>query len=409
MNATINKDRQWETLMTLGGIGKTAKGGVGRLSLTALDGEARDLFCKWARDAGCDIRIDAIGNIFARRPGRNPSAPPVMTGSHLDSQPLGGKFDGAYGVMAGLEVVRALNDAGVETEAPIDVVNWTDEEGARFAAGCIGSSVFGGQRKLEDALTLTDADNVSVAQALKDIGYAGPEAVGGFPIKAYVEVHIEQGPLLENAGLAVGAVMGAQGQRCFKITVTGEEGHAGTLPMTERKDAFVGAAEMTVALDQLAPGYSPPCVITMGHVRVIPNSRNTIPGTTIFTIDSRHPDAPTLEKMDADIRAVVETIAGRRGLGLHIETVTRANPVTFDDRVIETVRDVCRQRQVRFMDIYSGAGHDACKVAAVAPTGMIFVPCEKGISHNEAENATPEDLAVGTQALLDALVSLANA
>lgn len=406
--AHVNKDRLWESLMTLAKIGATPKGGVGRIALTDLDRQARDLFCQWAKEAGCEIRIDRIGNIFARRPGRNPDAAPVMTGSHIDSQPLGGKFDGAYGVMAGLEVIRALNDENIETEAPIDIVDWTDEEGARFAAGCIGSGVFAGVRDLDGALALTDADGVSVATALENIGYAGPEQVGGFPIKAYFETHIEQGPILENEGIPLGAVEGAQGQRCFLMTVTGEDGHAGTLPMIKRRDAFIGTAKMAVELNALATTYAPHAVITVGHVRVIPNSRNTVPGATIFTIDSRHPSADTLVQMETDMIGICTRIAAENELELHVEPVTRAEPVDFDPACVDAVRTACRDRQFRYRDIYSGAGHDACKIASVAPTGMIFVPCERGISHNELENAHPDDLAMGAQVLLDVMLSQAS-
>lgn len=406
--AHVNKDRLWESLMTLAKIGATPKGGVGRIALTDLDRQARDLFCQWAKEAGCEIRIDRIGNIFARRLGRNPDAAPVMTGSHIDSQPLGGKFDGAYGVMAGLEVIRALNDENIETEAPIDIVDWTDEEGARFAAGCIGSGVFAGVRDLDGALALTDADGVSVATALENIGYAGPEQVGGFPIRAYFETHIEQGPILENEGIPLGAVEGAQGQRCFLMTVTGEDGHAGTLPMIKRRDAFIGTAKMAVELNALATTYAPHAVITVGHVRVIPNSRNTVPGATIFTIDSRHPSADTLAQMETDMIGICTRIAAENELELHVEPVTRAEPVDFDPECVDAVRTACRDRQFRYRDIYSGAGHDACKIASVAPTGMIFVPCERGISHNELENAHPDDLAMGAQVLLDVMLSQAS-
>ncbi|MGJ3258372.1 MAG: M20 family metallo-hydrolase [Rhodospirillales bacterium] len=408
MTADVNKERLWNSLMTLAEIGATPKGGVRRIALTDEDRRARDLFCDWARDAGCDIRVDAIGNIFARRPGRNPDAAPIATGSHIDSQPLGGKFDGAYGVMAGLEVVRALNDAGFETEAPIEVIDWTDEEGARFAAGCIGSGVFSGIRKLDEALALADAEGITVGNALTEIGYAGPEPAGATKFGAYFEAHIEQGPILEAEGLSVGAVLGAQGQRCFVVTVEGVDGHAGTLPMAKRRDAFVGTAKMTVALNDLATTYEPAAVITVGHVRVVPNSRNTVPGKTVFTIDSRHPDAATLERMEADMTRVCREIADASGLTVDFETVTRAEPVVFDAACVEAVRDACRKRQIRFMDIHSGAGHDACKVAAVAPAGMVFVPCVDGISHNEMEAAHADDLAVGAQVLLDSMLAYAR-
>lgn len=408
MTAQIRKDRLWDSLMQLAEIGKTANGGVRRIALTDTDREARNLFSAWCREAGCAVRVDRIGNIFARRTGRNPDAAPVMTGSHIDSQPLGGKFDGAYGVMAGLEVVRALNDAGIETASPLDIVAWTDEEGARFSAGCIGSSVFSGFRPLEQALALTDEDGISVGDALATIGYAGAHPVGGFPVAAYFEAHIEQGPILEAEGIPIGAVLGAQGQRCFVVTVKGEGGHAGTLPMVQRRDAFLGAAKMTAALTDLAYTYDPHAVFTVGHVRVTPNSRNTVPSQTIFTIDSRHPDADVLARMEADTKRVCMEIAEASGLQVALDTVTRAAPVGFDPDCIEKVREACRFRQIRFMDIHSGAGHDACRISAVAPVGMIFVPCENGVSHTEYENAAPEDLALGAQVLLDAMLSAAS-
>jgi len=408
MNAVINKQRLWDSLMQLAEIGATPKGGVCRISLSEEDRQARDLFCSWAREAGCDVRVDAIGNIFARRHGRDASAAPVATGSHIDSQPLGGKFDGAYGVMAGLEVVRALNDAGIETDAPLEIIDWTDEEGARFAAGCIGSGVFSGHRDLDAALALSDADGTTVGDALREIGYAGDVAPGSIPFKAYFEAHIEQGPVLETEGLAVGAVVGAQGQRCFMVTVTGVDGHPGTLPMAKRQDSFVGTAKMAVALNELATTYDPPAVITVGYVRVVPNSRNTIPGQTVFTIDSRHPDSDVLQCMEDDMTRICTEIAGPGGLELQMQAVTRAEPVSFDPDCVEAVRTACRERQIRFMDIHSGAGHDACKIAAVAPAGMVFVPCEDGISHNELESARAEDLATGAQVLLDAMVKVAG-
>lgn len=408
MSALINKERLWDSLMTLAEIGKTDKGGVCRVALTDVDREARDLFCQWAKDAGCDIRIDGIGNTFARRAGENPDAAPVMTGSHIDSQPLGGKFDGALGVMAGLEVIRSLNDIGAKTNAPIEVVNWTDEEGARFSAGCIGSGVFSGQRDLETALSLTDADGITVAEALESSGYAGDHPIGNMDIDAYFELHIEQGPILESAGLSIGAVVGAQGQRCFVVTVTGVDGHAGTLPMTKRQDAFIAAAKMAVALDELAYTYDPNAVITVGHVRVRPNSRNTVPGQTIFTIDSRHPDTETLVRMEDEMRALCRDIAGRRNVEIDIERISLAEPLSFDESCVEAVRNASQMRQVRYMDIHSGAGHDACKIASVAPAGMIFIPCEDGISHNELESASFDDVAIGTQILLDAMLEKAG-
>ncbi len=389
-------------------FGATPSGGVGRLALTDEDRQARDLFVTWAREAGCEIRIDGVGNIFARRAGTNPAAAPVMTGSHLDTQPLGGRFDGIFGVLAGLEAVRALNDADVHHEKPIDIVCWTDEEGSRFGDGCLGSSAFTGGRTLAETLAMTDADGLSVGSELQRIGYAGPEPVGGYAVDSFFEVHIEQGPILENAGLQIGAVEGAQAATVYEITITGEEGHAGTLPMTLRKDAMRGAAEMIHRVDDVAFEFEPYPVITVGHVRVRPNSRNTIPGQVVFTIDSRHPDTETLAAAGARMVAICEEVSNTQGLGLSINVKGHRDSVAFDTQCIQAVRDAANALGIPHMDIYSGAGHDAIYLARTCPAGMIFVPCEDGISHNEAENARPEDLAAGTDVLMHALLARAG-
>jgi N-carbamoyl-L-amino-acid hydrolase len=404
----IDRDRQWRSLMEMAEIGATPAGGVCRLALTDEDKQSRDLFVKWAEEAGCDVRVDRVGNIFARRAGTDPDAAPVVTGSHLDSQPLGGKFDGPYGVLAGLEVVRALNDAGTETRAPIDVVVWTDEEGCRFTSKTMGSMVFAGLLTEDHVRAVPDPDGNTFGDELERIGYAGAEPVGGTPVKAYFENHIEQGPVLEQAGVPVGAVIGAQGQRCFLVTVTGEEGHAGTVPMAQRKDSFLGAARMTDAVNRAAFTFDPVPVATVAHVRVRPNSRNTIPGETVFTIDSRHRDAGVLEALEEVMLGDIRKIAENMGLGIDIQRTSLAAPVVFDEGCVAAVRRVAEEGGIPCMDVFSGAGHDACKIASIAPSGMIFVPCEKGISHNEAENATPDDLAAGTRVLMGAVVEAAN-
>jgi len=408
MRAQINRDRLWDSHMEMAKIGATPKGGVCRLSLSDEDKVSRDLFVKWAEDAGCVVRIDTVGNIFARRAGTDPDAAPVMTGSHLDTQPLGGRFDGAYGVLAGLEVVRALNDAGVETDAPIDIVVWTDEEGCRFTTKTMGSATFAGLRPEADVLDGVDPDGKRFGDELVRIGYAGTEPCGGFDIAAYFETHIEQGPILENEGIPVGAVGGAQGQRCFEVTVTGEEGHAGTLPMDQRKDSFLGAARMADALNAVAFQFEPRPVITVGHVRVRPNSRNTIPGQTVFTIDSRHPSDATLVEMKKAMQSACEQIAGDMGLGLEMVETSVSPVVTFDAALVQGVRDAADDLGIGCRDMFSGAGHDACKIAGVAPAAMIFVPCKDGISHNELEDATPDDLAAGTAVLLKVVIDAAN-
>jgi len=408
-NLRIDTDRLWQSHMEMAKFGATPKGGVARLALTDLDRQARDLFVAWSKDAGCAVRIDRVGNIFVRREGTDPERPPVMTGSHLDTQPLGGKFDGIYGCLAGLEIIRTLNDAGVETEAPLEVVVWTDEEGARFGGGTIGSSVFCGVYDAEAGLGKTDIDGVTVAEALAAIGYAGDEPVGGFPVECFFEAHIEQGPILEKEGLPVGVVMGAQGARYFTVTVDGEEGHAGTLPMTLRRDAMAGAACMIDALIGVAYKHEPHPVITIGQVKVRPNSRNTIPGQVIFSIDSRHPDNDTLAAIETEMRAVCAAIAEKAGLGVTVDKISERTSIAFDKDCVDAVARAARQLNLENMEIYSGAGHDACNMALIVPTGMIFVPCEGGVSHNELENARPEDLAAGCNVLMQVMVERAGA
>ena len=402
-------ERLWTSLMDMGRVGATPGGGSGRIALTDLDREARDLFVDWCREAGCAVRIDRMGNIFARRAGADAARPPVMTGSHLDTQPLGGKFDGVYGVLAGLEVVRALNDANIETKAPIDVVVWTDEEGVRFQSSMIASGIFAGMYELDRGLACADTNGNTMGEELERIGYAGPEPVGGYPVDAYFEAHIEQGPLLEAEGKSVGVVLGAQGKRCFRVTVEGEEGHAGTLPMDQRRDALLGAARMIDAVNRVAFSHQPHPVITVGAVRVRPNSPNTISGRTEFTIDSRHPDGDLLATIETDMRRACGEIAREAGLDMDFEQTTRRPTVTFDPSCIAAIREAAETLGISHRDIYSAAGHDACNISACAPTGMIFVPCEKGVSHNEKEYAKPEDLAAGCDVLLRAVLERAAA
>lgn len=408
-NLRIDTDRLWQSHMEMAKFGATPKGGVARLALTDLDKQARDLFVAWCKEAGCTVRIDRVGNIFARREGTDPDRSPVMTGSHLDTQPLGGKFDGIYGCLAGLEVIRTLNDAGVETEAPLEVVVWTDEEGARFGGGTIGSSAFCGIYDVETGLGKTDIDGITVGEALDAIGYAGPEPVGGFPVDSFFEAHIEQGPILEKEGLPVGVVMGAQGARYFTVTVDGEEGHAGTLPMTLRRDAMAGAAKMIDAVIGVAFRHEPHPVITVGQLKVRPNSRNTIPGQVIFSIDSRHPDNDTLATVEEEMRAACAAVAEKAGLGVTVEKISERTSIAFDKDCVDAVGRAARRLNLDNREIYSGAGHDACNMALMVPTGMIFVPCEGGVSHNELENARPEDLAAGCDVLMQVMVERAGA
>ncbi len=408
-NIRIDGERLWESLMELAKIGATEKGGVCRLALTDLDRQARDLFRRWCEAAGCAVTVDRMGNMFARRPGRDNSLPPVMTGSHIDSQPTGGKFDGAYGIMAGLEVIRTLNDYNYETQRPIEVAVWTNEEGSRFAPAMVASGVFARVFDLDYGLGRKDIDGKSMGEELARIGYAGSDPVGGRPVAAFFETHIEQGPILEAEKKTIGVVAGAQGQRWYEVVLTGQEAHAGPTPMRRRKDALVGAARLVTAVNRIGLENQPFACATVGMMQVSPNSRNTIPGKVFFTIDFRHPKDEVLSRMDAAIRAEAERVAKEIGLELDLKQIWYSPPVTFAESCVAAVRGAAEELGVQHMDIISGAGHDACYISRVAPTGMVFVPCENGISHNEVENATKEDLAAGCDVLLRAIVTHANA
>ncbi|WP_324740423.1 Zn-dependent hydrolase [Pseudomonas veronii] len=404
----INRDRLWQSLMDLARLGATVKGGVCRLALTDLDRQARDLFVQWCEAAGCSVSVDAIGNIFARRPGRNPALPPVMTGSHIDTQPTGGKFDGCFGVMAGLEVIRTLNDLKIETEAPIEVVVWTNEEGSRFPPCMMGSGVFAGKFDLQDTLDKQDDQGLSVGAELRRIGYAGSRAVLGHPVGAYFEAHIEQGPVLEDRATTIGVVMGCLGQKWFDLTLTGVEAHAGPTPMHLRKDALVGAAEVVSAVNRIAHQQQPHACGTVGCLSLRPGSRNVIPGQVQMTIDLRHLHADKLQAMVDEVRGVIEASAARHGLTFELTATADFPPLDFHPACVNAVRDAADALGLSHMDIVSGAGHDAIFVAELGPAGMIFVPCEGGISHNEIENAAPDDLAAGCAVLLRAMVNAAQ-
>ncbi len=405
----VDSQRLWQSLMELARLGATAKGGVCRLALTDLDRQARDLFVQWCEAAGCSVSIDAVGNIFARRPGRNPALAPVMTGSHIDTQPTGGKFDGCFGVMAGLEVIRTLNDLGVETEAPLEVVVWTNEEGSRFAPCMMGSGVFAGKFTLEETLAKTDAQGVSVGEALNGIGYAGTRAVLGHPVGAYFEAHIEQGPILEDQAKTIGVVLGALGQKWFDLTLRGVEAHAGPTPMHLRKDALVGAAAVVEAVNRTAHSHQPHACGTVGCLQAYPGSRNVIPGEVRMTLDFRHLEADRLQAMIAEVQAVIEATCAKHGLNFELTPTADFPALYFDKTCVEAVRSAAGALGLSHMDIVSGAGHDAIFLAELGPAGMIFVPCENGISHNEIENATPEDLGAGCAVLLRAMLAASEA
>ena len=407
-NLSIDGQRLWDSLMEMAKIGATEKGGCCRLALTDLDKQGRDLFVKWCTDAGCTIKVDKMGNIFARRAGRDDSLPPVLTGSHLDTQPTGGRFDGVYGVLAGLEAVRTLNDLGYETEHPIEVAVWTNEEGSRFAPAMVASGVFAGVFDLDYGLNRADQDGKTMGQELARIGYAGTEAVGGRPVHAYFETHIEQGPILEAENKTIGVVTDAQGQRWYELTLTGVESHAGPTPMGRRKDALLGAARIVDLVNKIGLDNAPYACATVGMMKVHPNSRNVIPGRVFMTIDFRHPEDAVLAGMDKAMRAGVEQIVKKIGLKLEIEQIFYYAPIHFEDSCVAAVREATKDCGYSMREIVSGAGHDACYIAKVAPTSMIFIPCIDGISHNEIEDAKPEWITAGGNVLLRALLEKAG-
>jgi beta-ureidopropionase / N-carbamoyl-L-amino-acid hydrolase len=407
-NLQINQQRLWDSLMEMAKIGATAKGGSKRLALTDLDKQGRDLFVRWCKEAGCTVTVDRMGNIFARRPGRRADLPPVVTGSHLDTQPTGGKFDGVYGVLAGLEIVRTLNDLGYETDAPIEVSVWTNEEGSRFAPAMTASGVFAGVFTEEYGHSRTDLDGKTIGEELQRIGYLGTEKTGGRKFKAFFEAHIEQGPILEAERKTIGVVQGIQGIRWFEVTVTGRESHAGTTPMNRRNDAMLGAARMVDRINRIALDHAPG-VSTVGLLTVSPNSRNTIPGTVFFSVDLRHPRDEELAKMKGDLEGAISQIAGALGLQAVCNEIWSSPATHYHGDCIAAVRQAADELGYAHRDIVSGAGHDAGYISRVAPVGMVFVPCADGISHNEVESAEPADLAAGCNVLLRAMLRHAAA
>ena len=405
----VNGERLWRSLMDLARIGATAKGGVCRLALTDLDRQGRDLVVGWAKEAGLSVTVDKIGNVFMRRAGKNPSLPPIACGSHIDTQPTGGKFDGNYGVLAGLEVIRTLNDHGIETDAPVEVIFWTNEEGSRFVPVMMGSGVFAGAVSLEHAYAAKDTAGKTVKEELERIGYVGPEEPGKHPLGAYFEAHIEQGPVLEDAGKTIGVVTGVLGLRWYDCVVTGMEAHAGPTPMALRKDALQIATRIMQEVVAIAHRYPPYGRGTVGFVQVFPNSRNVIPGQVKFSIDLRNVDAERLDAMDAEIRAFIDKTAKESGLGITVEQVSHFPPCPFEKGCVQAVEAGAKAFGYSYMDAVSGAGHDAVYMARLAPAGMVFVPCKDGISHNEIEDAKPEHLEAGCNVLLHAMLDRARA
>jgi N-carbamoyl-L-amino-acid hydrolase len=407
-NQRIDPKRLWDSLMDMARFGATPKGGVRRLTLTDIDRQGRDHFRAQCEAAGLTVRVDEIGNMFARRPGRDPARLPVLMGSHLDSQPSGGKFDGALGVIAGLEVMRSLNDLGIATEAPIELVNWTDEEGSRFGHSLMGSGVWAGVYSRDKAYALPDTEGVTVEQALDSIGYRGAEPARPFPADAYFELHIEQGPILEKEGRQIGIVTGAQAQVWYDAVATGQDSHAGTTPPSARRDALVCAARIIDLVDRMMRARGEDGRGTVGQLHVAPNSRNVVPGEVRFSVEFRHPDGAEVARIAEEFPREAAAIAASCGIDWNLTELFQIPPQPFDPACVDLVRQATQKLGLSAREIVSGAGHDAVYVARHVPTAMIFTPCKDGLSHNEAESIEPEEAAAGTQVLFEAVLARAN-
>nr|BFD43376.1 Zn-dependent hydrolase [Pseudomonas sp. FFPRI_1] len=403
----INGQRLWASLMAMAEIGATARGGSCRLALSDEDQAGRELFARWCREAGLTLSVDPIGNLFARRPGLDPDAAPVMMGSHLDTQPEGGRFDGVYGVLAGLEVLRRLNDLGIQTRKPLEVAVWTNEEGARFTPAMFGSAVFTGVMTLASALAVRDAAGISVAEALERTGYAGSRPLGG-QVDAYFEAHIEQGPILEDNAKSIGVVSGGQAIRWLDVQVQGMAAHAGTTPMPLRQDALYGAGQMILAVEQLAADFAPQGLTTVGELSIAKSSRNTIPGVVDFTVDLRHHQDEQIAAMEQQVQERLQAIAAQRGLKVSINRHWVSPATPFDADCVAAVQQAVDALGYAQQSIVSGAGHDAILLARYCPTAMVFIPCVGGLSHNEAEDVLPEDVCQGADVLLNAVLARAG-
>ncbi|MBS0579844.1 MAG: Zn-dependent hydrolase [Proteobacteria bacterium] len=404
----IQGDRLWASLMSMAAIGATAKGGCNRQALTDDDRLGRDRFSAWAREAGCTVTVDEIGNLFAARAGTDRHADPVLIGSHLDTQPTGGRFDGVYGVMAGLEVFRTLNDRRVATRRPIELVSWTNEEGCRFTPAMLGSGVVAGAYDLEYAYARQDRDGVRLDAELARIGYRGRSAARPRQFHAAFEAHIEQGPILEAESTTIGAVTGIQGAYWLDVILEGTAAHAGPTPMEMRRDPWRAATPIIEAAFALATRQAPWGRATVGDLRVSPGARNTVPERLVVSVDLRHPSAEALEAMVAAFKAQVSEIAARTGIAGRVQNVWHMPPTQFDPRLVDVVAECAAALGYSWRRMVSGAGHDSLHVARFAPTAMIFVPCKEGLSHNETESATPEDLAAGANVLLQAVLATAD-
>ena len=406
-NLRINGDRLWESLMDMAKIGPGVAGGNNRQTLTDEDSEGRHLFRQWCEVQGCSMGLDKMGNMFARREGVDPNALPVYVGSHLDTQPTGGKYDGVLGVLGGLEIIRSLNDLGIKTKHPIVVTNWSNEEGTRFAPPMLSSGVFGGMHTLEWAYDRADAEGKTFGEELVRIGWKGEEDVGDRKMHAFFELHIEQGPILETENKDIGVVTHGQGLSWTQITINGKDSHTGSTPMPMRRNAGLGMARILEKVEEIALSHAPHAVGAAGHVDVYPNSRNVIPGKVVFTVDMRSPELSVIADMETRLMAESNQICDNMGLEVEFEKVGGFDPVEFDEKCVSAVRNASEKLGYSHMNLISGAGHDACWVNRVAPTAMVMCPCVDGLSHNEAEEISKEWATAGTDVLLHAVLETA--
>ena len=406
-NIRINGERLWDSLMDMAEIGPGVAGGNNRQTLTDDDAKGRELFQKWCVSAGCSMGVDSMGNMFATRPGADPEALPVYVGSHLDTQPTGGKYDGVLGVLGGLELIRTLNDLNIKTKHPIVVTNWSNEEGTRFAPAMLSSGVFAGVHSEDWAKSRVDANGKRFGDELERIGWVGDEIVGSRQMRAMFELHIEQGPILEAEKVDIGVVTHGQGLSWTQITIVGKDAHTGSTPMHMRKNAGLGMAKILALVDAIALDHGPHAVGAAGHIDVYPNSRNVIPGKVVFTVDFRSPNLSVIENMENRLKSEGQSVADSLGLEIEFDKVGGFDPVTFDDNCVGAVRSAAEKLGYSHMDIISGAGHDACWINRVAPTAMIMCPCVDGLSHNEAEEITKDWATAGADVLLHAVLETA--
>ena len=407
-NISINSDRLWDSLMTMAKIGPGIAGGNNRQTVTVEDGEARKLLQKWSEDAGMTMKVDELGSMFFKREGTDKNALPVVIGSHLDTQPTGGKYDGVLGVLAGLEIVRTLNDLNIQTKHPILVVNWTNEEGSRFPPAMMASAGYAGIYEVNTLLSAKDAEGNIFGDELDKIGWKGSETVGSQKFHCYYELHIEQGPILETEEVDIGIVTHGQGLKWLEVKLSGVEQHTGTTPMNVRKDTSLALSEIILAVNHIANKNQPNALGSVGHIEVSPNSRNVIAGNSLFTVDIRSPDINKLIKMENELKQMTTDICKKYKIEFEMIQIGGFDPVAFDKECLNNIRNSAKKFGYSYKDIVSGAGHDACWINTVAPSAMIMCPCVDGLSHNEAEEIKPEWASSSTNVMLHAAIASAT-